>query len=426
MKIVNYLFLLFLTTTFSSCMIGGFPTTRGGGQQGQIPRKTNMDKGVRINQIYVTEKYTVLDMTFMNREDRRNRDGSPQSMPIAIKPTATLYALGGSRRFNFLKADDIAYDPKRMLIPYGQSARFTLYFERLDPGIELFDLFECNDSDQEICWNFYDLKVANPAPTPPPVVTERVPEKIPTTAPAPTIPTPEKKQPKQTTPLPQPETKKPEAPVIVPTAPLDVLVRGTVTDAKTKQPISATIDFQYSLTKQVIDSTQSFPNNGQYKIKIPGGYVYQVIASARGYLVTQDVLDLSKNTKGQNTTKDIVMIPLAVGDKVTLKNIYFEMSQAELLKASYAELDKLTSLMQDNPTMEIRLEGHTDIIGDHDLNLQLSKDRVWNVRKYLVSKGINVDRIQAVGYGDTKPIITKGTDEERKINRRVEFIVLKM
>jgi OmpA-OmpF porin, OOP family len=76
--------------------------------------------------------------------------------------------------------------------------------------------------------------------------------------------------------------------------------------------------------------------------------------------------------------------------------------------------------------MEIELEGHTDIIGDHDLNLQLSKDRVWNVRKYLVNKGINVDRIKAVGYGDTKPIITKGTDEQRKINRRVEFVVLKM
>jgi outer membrane protein OmpA-like peptidoglycan-associated protein len=48
------------------------------------------------------------------------------------------------------------------------------------------------------------------------------------------------------------------------------------------------------------------------------------------------------------------------------------------------------------------------------------------VRKYLVAKGISVDRIKAIGYGDTKPIITKGTDDQRKINRRVEFVVLKM
>jgi outer membrane protein OmpA-like peptidoglycan-associated protein len=245
------------------------------------------------------------------------------------------------------------------------------------------------------------------------------------------VPAPTKKQPKQTKPLPEPKTPT-TAPTIpaptppAPTGPLEAMVKGTVTDAKTKQPVSATINFQYSLTKQVIDSTQSFPSNGLYKLKIPGGYVYQVIASAKGYLVVQDVLDLSKNIKGQTLTKDIVMTPFAVGDRVTLKNIYFEMSKADLLSASYTELDKLVAMMTENPTMEIELEGHTDIIGDHELNRQLSKDRVWNVRKYLVAKGISVDRIKAIGYGDTKPIITKGTDDQRKINRRVEFVVLKM
>ena len=74
--------------------------------------------------------------------------------------------------------------------------------------------------------------------------------------------------------------------------------------------------------------------------------------------------------------------------------------------------------------MSIRLEGHTDIIGDHDKNLQLSRDRVIACQRYLVQKGIDVDRIQTVGYGDTRPILTKGTDEERKVNRRVEFVIL--
>jgi OmpA-OmpF porin, OOP family len=427
MKIINYLLPLFLSASLFSCQFVQFPTSSGrGSQQGNT--KTQMDKSLLINQISITDKYTVIDMTFTNNVRASDGLGGYKSAPIAIRTSAKLYALGGSRVFNFVKADNIVYDPKRMYVPYGQSARFTLYFERLDPGIEAFDLFECNDSDDLVCWNFYNLQVNNPAPTPPPVV-KSIPEPAPTPAPT-TTPTP-KKQPKQTTPL--PETKipptAPAIPVPVPTAPtgpLDVLVKGVVTDAKTKLPMSATVNFQYSLTKQVIDSTQSFPSNGQYKLKIPGGYVYQVVASAKGYLVTQDVLDLSKNTKGQNETKNIVLTPLAVGDKVTLKNIYFEMSKADLLAASYSELDKLASMMTENPTMEIEIEGHTDIIGDHDLNLQLSKDRVWNVRKYLVTKGINVDRIKVVGYGDTKPIITKGTDEQRKINRRVEFVVLKM
>jgi OmpA-OmpF porin, OOP family len=431
MKIINYILPLLISISFFSCVSFQFPTDSGrGSQQGGTTTKTQMDKGVVVNQISVIDKYTVIEMTFTNNIRTPDGQGGYKSVPIAIRTSAKLYALGGSRVFNFIKADNIVYDPKRMYVPYGQSARFTLYFERLDPGIEAFDLFECNDSDQETCWNFYDLRVINPAPTPPPVA-KPTPVPVPATKPAPTIPTPEKKQPKQTTPLPEPKapTTAPTIPAptpAVPTGPLDVPLKGTVTDAKTKLPVSATINFQYSLTKQVIDSTQSFPSNGLYKLKIPGGYVYQIIASAKGYLVTQDVLDLSKNIRGQNETKNILMTPFAVGDKVTLKNIYFEMSKADLLSASFAELDKLVAMMTENPTMEIELEGHTDIIGDHDLNLQLSKDRVWNVRKYLVGKGINVDRIKAVGYGDTKPIITKGTDEQRKINRRVEFVVLKM
>jgi len=100
------------------------------------------------------------------------------------------------------------------------------------------------------------------------------------------------------------------------------------------------------------------------------------------------------------------------------------MSKSDLLSASFSELDKLASMMQDNPNMTIRLEGHTDIIGDHDKNLQLSRDRVLACERYLVQAGINTSRIETAGYGDTRPILTKGTDEDRKVNRRVEFVIL--
>ena len=115
---------------------------------------------------------------------------------------------------------------------------------------------------------------------------------------------------------------------------------------------------------------------------------------------------------------------VAVNESIILKNVHFVLSQAILLPESYPELDKLFQFMRSHPTLEIRLEGHTDIIGEASKNLRLSIDRVIAVRKYLTGKGIEARRIQTKGYGDTRPLITNGTVDERASNRRVEFVVL--
>jgi len=82
-------------------------------------------------------------------------------------------------------------------------------------------------------------------------------------------------------------------------------------------------------------------------------------------------------------------------------------------------------MMTENGTMEVLIEGHTDNVGDFDANLQLSKDRVEEVKRYLGTKGIVGDRIQTKGYGPTRPVSPNTTEENRKKNRRVEFTILK-
>ena len=329
-----------------------------------------------------------------------------------------LLAANGARRFNFVRAEGIPVkreriDPntrRKVLVGRdtyaSEQVNFTLYFERLDKGLERFDLFECSN-DQFICWNIYNLYVNNPADA---VVYNPLP-------------------PKPSRPLPQPsgqsggETRAEPVPKPAP-APATLAVTGVVSDAKTKRPVTATINYQLSASKKSVDSVQSFASTGAYRLPLLRGQVYTYIASARGYQSASGVLDVSKVTGGQTVRRNIELTPLAVGDKITLKNVYFEMSKSDLLSASYAELDKLVAMMKDNPNMAIRLEGHTDIIGDHAKNLQLSQDRVLACARYLVQKGIDNDRIQTIGYGDTRPITTKGTDEDRKINRRVEFDIL--
>ena len=333
-----------------------------------------------------------------------------------------LVAANGARTFKAIKTDNIPFlnDAQainlskygRRLKP-GESINFVAYFERLDKGLKNFDMNECN-SDNYICWNTYDLYVKNPSDA------VNQPTQIPPTNTDNTPTTPTKSRTKSgkigevdNTPKPQP------VPVVT-----TVFVSGIVRDVKTNRPLSATIDYKLSSSKQMLDSVQSFASTGIYKMSLQKGQVYTYSTSARGYLVANDVIDLSKATG--KVTKDIYLTPIIVGDKITLKNIYFEVSKSDLLPASFAELNKLVTMMEDNPLMEIRLDGHTDVVGDPDANLELSQERVDACETYMVKKGIPSARIQAVGYGDTKPIVKKGTDEERKVNRRVEFVVLKL
>ena len=74
---------------------------------------------------------------------------------------------------------------------------------------------------------------------------------------------------------------------------------------------------------------------------------------------------------------------------------------------------------------EEKLGGHTDNMGRADLNLELSKNRVESVKNYLISKGIDQNRLVTKGHGGTKPIASNGTERTRKLNRRVNFTILK-
>ena len=81
-------------------------------------------------------------------------------------------------------------------------------------------------------------------------------------------------------------------------------------------------------------------------------------------------------------------------------------------------------MMKDNPKLVIQLEGHTDNQGNPKMNMDLSQQRVDNVKKYLASKGVEKDRIKTKAFGGTKPILNANSNEARALNRRVEMRVL--
>lgn len=115
---------------------------------------------------------------------------------------------------------------------------------------------------------------------------------------------------------------------------------------------------------------------------------------------------------------------LVKGKVITLNNIYFDQSSPVLRPESAPQLDELVAILQKNPAARIEIRGHTDNAGDFDLNVKLSRERCQAVVEYLKTKGISGDRLESRGRGPLDPIAPNTSEENRKRNRRVEFVAL--
>ena len=126
----------------------------------------------------------------------------------------------------------------------------------------------------------------------------------------------------------------------------------------------------------------------------------------------------------KNETKVIEKIIVTEEDKKVvdeaIKNLEFDLGKATIRSTSHASLNRVASLLIEK-NFSLKLAGHTDNTGSLQTNLRLSKERAESVKAYLVSKGANASRIEAVGYGPNQPIATNATAEGRQQNRRVEF-----
>lgn len=204
-----------------------------------------------------------------------------------------------------------------------------------------------------------------------------------------------------------------------------VLVSGKVFNDKTKLPISADIVFETLPSGTEQGRAISNPSDGSYKIVLPRGNNYGFMAKAKGYIAVNENLDLTAIESYEEIERDLYLVPIEVGAVVKLNNIFFERSKATLLEESYPELKRLLEFMQENPTVDIELGGHTDNQGLAHLNLALSKSRVETVKAYLINKGISGKRIEAKPYGGIKPIASNASEVTRALNRRVEVTILK-
>ena len=104
-------------------------------------------------------------------------------------------------------------------------------------------------------------------------------------------------------------------------------------------------------------------------------------------------------------------------------NLNFEINKSKILESSFPSLNDLATYLNSNTNLKLALEGHTDNVGSETSNQTLSENRAKSVKDYLVSKGVAESRITHKGFGESKPIADNLTEEGKKQNRRVEFII---
>ncbi|MFD1466905.1 OmpA family protein [Hymenobacter caeli] len=211
-------------------------------------------------------------------------------------------------------------------------------------------------------------------------------------------------------------------PVAVATARVTIL-KGTVTDAATRQPIESSIDLIDNKLNQVIATFHSNATSGKYLVSLPSGTNYGIVVRQDGYLFHSENFDLPTDATYAEVVKDIPLKKLEIGVVIVLNNIFFDTGKAILRSESTAELERLRKLLAEQPTVKLEMAGHTDNVGKPAANRDLSQRRAQAVVAYLTQHGIAADRLAAAGYGDTKPVAPNTTKAGRQLNRRTEFKV---
>ncbi|MDH5609179.1 MAG: OmpA family protein [Cyclobacteriaceae bacterium] len=116
---------------------------------------------------------------------------------------------------------------------------------------------------------------------------------------------------------------------------------------------------------------------------------------------------------------------IVIEKPIVLNNIYYDLDKADIRPDAALVLDSLVMIMNDNPEIYIELGSHTDARALDNYNLDLSWRRARSAVSYIISKGVNPNRITARGYGETQLInLDAQTEEEHQVNRRTEFKVL--
>lgn len=217
-------------------------------------------------------------------------------------------------------------------------------------------------------------------------------------------------------------------------------VEGIITDADTKKRLSADVDITDIKTGELYAQATA-DSEGMFLITLPIGKDYALSVSKPKYTFHSEHFALAEKNDLQNpyklsielrpvpdvvtSTTEIPSASLPTYKPTVLNNVFFDTGSADLRPESFIELNRLKQFLDENPTLRIQLNGHTDDVGADADNLTLSDNRAKAVQDYLIAQGIDASRLRYKGFGESKPINSNDTEAGRQSNRRTEFEILR-
>lgn len=197
-----------------------------------------------------------------------------------------------------------------------------------------------------------------------------------------------------------------------------VSLKGSLKSSQTGEPLKGIVSI-IDLDEGVEVAPKYLREDGKFDFDLINKRNYLLIIQGDDFFRIEELFFLDGDLQMDREADPIE-------SKIAFESLEFENGKADILETMHRDLDKVADFLIDHPTLNLRISGHTDSAGREEANLKLSQDRADAIKKYLTTEfNIQVDRIEAIGYGSAKPIVEELNDDHRQLNRRVEFEIFK-
>jgi outer membrane protein OmpA-like peptidoglycan-associated protein len=197
-----------------------------------------------------------------------------------------------------------------------------------------------------------------------------------------------------------------------------VNLKGTLINSETKKPFTGIVSI-IDLDHGVEVAPKYLREDGSFDFSLINKRNYLIIIQGDDFFRIEEIFFLDGD-------KELNFESEPIESKIAFESLEFENGKADILESMHKDLDKLANFMIDHPRFSLNISGHTDSQGSEESNLRLSQARADAIKAYLIYQfKIDAKRIEAHGYGSSKPIVEENSESARKLNRRVEFEIRK-